>query len=244
MPGPLQQGGPNLHRPEGKPEEQEREEAKGEDRTQGGRKQREFAQPNRTWSIVSGACGAAAGTTAPRSPITQRYGNKVAGAGKMLWDSRELSLIPPDYNPVIDTPEACSVSFSTSSGDESSSGMPSDPSIQGWEQKEVGGRKDWLLQGHTCHRCPFFLNPNSCVHWGLRRALGCVPWGTEGGETGVRLDGPRVLEAQSPPAQRLADNRACAVQLLILWRQTGPWGFQRGRQASWGSCSYIGLQGS
>ena len=48
MPGPLQQGGPNLHRPEGKPEEQEREEAKGEDRTQGGRKQREFAQPNRT----------------------------------------------------------------------------------------------------------------------------------------------------------------------------------------------------
>lgn len=92
VPRPMQWWGPNLCWQEGKPEERG---AAGSGRN--------LLSPIVAWSIASrrSVVGAAAGTTAPRSPITQRYSNKVARAGKMLWDSRELSFIPLDYNPVI-----------------------------------------------------------------------------------------------------------------------------------------------
>ena len=107
----------------------------------------------------AGGAGAAAGTTAPLSPVPPRYDNQVARAAKMLRDSRDISLIRLDYSPVTG-PLGLLLS-------------PSAPALEmepawGWGCGGTGGTQrlppelgdrwavgggDSLPQGHSCQGC-------------------------------------------------------------------------------------------
>lgn len=127
--GPFAARGPNLHssrRGSLRSKRERKRRGRTEDRVAGGSVN--LLSLTVLDQSSAGRAGVAAGTTAPRSPITQQYGNKVAGLEK-CYETPESSVSSRQVIAVIDTPGSLFCSFSTSSGDESSSRMRSDPSI-------------------------------------------------------------------------------------------------------------------